>query len=485
VALSFDGSTKIISLSLGTTSLTCVEMYSAWVDWVALSDNIKWLPAFRTVGGDAITATQNLGVTFFITNGWRVRPQEANHRLTLDGNLYTDPSGDSPFVPTLGSYNVTIETKVSSLVDSSVARLDTDNIKYQIESMRPTHQGFGSQFYVSPQGSDLADGAGPTTPVLTIAKALELCVSGRGDTITILAPSAGQVTFAETVVVDKEDVHLRGPGRGVIIQSPTGNSLTINSDNCSVSGLFVKTAVGSSHDGIVVNGKFCKLDSLYLVGADTGGVTPIGTGNGIHFRGGDYHKVFNCVIEKFGGDGIKFTDAGLASGAPREVVTYNTQVYFNRQHGVNITGASSNSTRMNVFENNQIVHNSGYGVYIGANTQRNMIHSDNYIKDNGTYPSGAGGTEVYYVADATTDAMIDNMADTMPAAVASATWGKEVEGAFTAEQVLRIVAAALAGERVGLGTPTETYKALGGSATRISITPDAAGNGTPIINGAA
>jgi len=422
VALTFDGSTKIISLSLGTTSLTCVELYSAWVDWVALSDNIKWLPAFRTVGGDAITATQNLGVTFFITNGWRVRPQEASHRLTLDGNLYTDPSGDSPFVPTLGAFNVTIETKVSSLVDSSVARLDTDNIKYQIESMRPSHQGFGNQFYVSPLGTDLADGSGPTTPVRTIAKAIALCMSGRGDTITILAPTAGQVFFAENVVIDKEDIHFRGPGRGVVIQPASGAAVTVDADNCSIAGLFIKSAAGSSDDCVVVNGKFSRMDSVYIVGADTGGVTPVGTGNGIRFRGGDYHRVVNCIIEKCGGDGVMFEDAGLPSGAPREVLFYNNQIYFNRQHGIHFTGISSNSTRMNVIENNQIVHNSGYGVYIGANTQRNMIHSDNYIKDNGTYPSGVGGTEIYYVSDENTDAMIDNMADTMPSTVAQAVW---------------------------------------------------------------
>jgi hypothetical protein len=81
----------------------------------------------RFVGGDPISATKNLGLTFFMINGWRIRPQEADHRLTVIGNLYTDPAGFSPFVSTLGVYNVTIEMQVSNLSDSTVAQMDQIN----------------------------------------------------------------------------------------------------------------------------------------------------------------------------------------------------------------------------------------------------------------------------------------------------------------------------------------------------------------------
>lgn len=60
---------------------------------------------------------------------------------------------------------------------------------------------------------------------------------------------------------------------------------------------------------------------------------------------------------------------------------------------------------------------------------------------------------------------------------------RTVEGAFTFDEILRIIAAALAGQRSGIGTATETYTGLDGTTPRIILTPDAQGNGTPTLDG--
>ena len=67
--------------------------------------------------------------------------------------------------------------------------------------------------------------------------------------------------------------------------------------------------------------------------------------------------------------------------------------------------------------------------------------------------------------------------------IVSGVWSKAVEG-LTAEETMRVMLAALAGKRQGLGTATEKYMAQDGVTPRITLTPDAAGNGTPTINGA-
>ena len=67
---------------------------------------------------------------------------------------------------------------------------------------------------------------------------------------------------------------------------------------------------------------------------------------------------------------------------------------------------------------------------------------------------------------------------------AAAVWAKAVEG-LTAEEMMRVMLAALAGKRQGIGTATEQYMAQDGITPRITLTPtDANGNGVPIINGA-
>jgi hypothetical protein len=67
--------------------------------------------------------------------------------------------------------------------------------------------------------------------------------------------------------------------------------------------------------------------------------------------------------------------------------------------------------------------------------------------------------------------------------MASAVWSHSVEG-LTAEEILRVMLAALAGKRQGLGTGTELYMAQDGVTPRITLAPDQYGNGEPEINGA-
>jgi hypothetical protein len=99
------------------------EIYSEWKEFVAktagspASGGLGFPPAIRQVAGDPITDTQNLGITYFVTNGWRFKPAEGNHKWTVDGNVWTDPPGQSVFVPTDGPFTVNTETKVSNLVD--------------------------------------------------------------------------------------------------------------------------------------------------------------------------------------------------------------------------------------------------------------------------------------------------------------------------------------------------------------------------------
>jgi hypothetical protein len=80
------------------------------VDWVVTSDNSKYLPAFIEVGGDDIdpSAGTKIPVFAFLINGWRIKPQEADHTLAVtDGILLVDGGGD-PFVDTAGDYVVRI-----------------------------------------------------------------------------------------------------------------------------------------------------------------------------------------------------------------------------------------------------------------------------------------------------------------------------------------------------------------------------------------
>lgn len=117
MSVTFNGQTKIITINLNVTSVNALDVYSQWKRWIILSDNIKYLPAFSVLGGDPLPGAKFLGTTIFIENGWKIRPYEGNHSLTVEGNLYSR-DGTSPFLPTIGNFNVVINSSVSNLVDT-------------------------------------------------------------------------------------------------------------------------------------------------------------------------------------------------------------------------------------------------------------------------------------------------------------------------------------------------------------------------------
>ena len=94
--VTFDGENKIIEVVNGVTQIDVQnDLYSSWKNWVILSDNAKYMQAFRTFGGDPTSATQSAPKYFFLLNGWKVLVD--NDNILVQSNLYTD-DGTSPFI---------------------------------------------------------------------------------------------------------------------------------------------------------------------------------------------------------------------------------------------------------------------------------------------------------------------------------------------------------------------------------------------------
>ena len=107
MAITLDGSTKRIILD--SASVSAAQIWSAWVDWHEA--NQQWPLAFQLVGGNALGGGLFIPPYFFLMNGWRVRPMEASHNLTIAGNLFVD-GGGVPVVGTLGAYQVNVNYTV-------------------------------------------------------------------------------------------------------------------------------------------------------------------------------------------------------------------------------------------------------------------------------------------------------------------------------------------------------------------------------------
>ena len=111
-----DNLNRLLIVNFGVTELDVeVDLYSDWKEEYQLTVNSKFPPAFRTAAGDPISGTQDLGAGYFLINGWKIRPHEADHQLNITGDLFTDPSTEPIAVPTLGAFTVTINLIVSAL----------------------------------------------------------------------------------------------------------------------------------------------------------------------------------------------------------------------------------------------------------------------------------------------------------------------------------------------------------------------------------
>lgn len=109
MALSFDGITKVITITTDTT-LDVKNLWSRWVDWVLTGDNSKYLPAMSQLGGNDIdlTAGTSIPIYIYLLNGWKIKPKEANHTLNVTNGILLVDGGGDPFNNTTGAYTVRI-----------------------------------------------------------------------------------------------------------------------------------------------------------------------------------------------------------------------------------------------------------------------------------------------------------------------------------------------------------------------------------------
>lgn len=94
----FDGINKIIYVHPEVISLDIrADVYTSWIDWIALRDNLKFLPAIRTTGLDPIGAGVYTGDVYFLINGWKLSVNLQNVKVT--GVLYSDDFDTAYYTP--------------------------------------------------------------------------------------------------------------------------------------------------------------------------------------------------------------------------------------------------------------------------------------------------------------------------------------------------------------------------------------------------
>lgn len=114
-----DTTNKLFIAKPGITSFDVkVDLYSdAKEHWIVGGTAFGFDFPVRTIGGDPVGGGVFAGDLYFLRDGWKIRPDEADHTLAITGNLFLD-AGEAGglFVPTLGDFTVLVNMRNSNLV---------------------------------------------------------------------------------------------------------------------------------------------------------------------------------------------------------------------------------------------------------------------------------------------------------------------------------------------------------------------------------
>lgn len=103
-----DFSNSIIIMDPAATTYDVQAVYSYWKDQVLVGSNAQYNFAFSIVGGNTTSAPNSIPFYTFLENGWKVRPDEADHTLSVVSGILLSADGTDPFIDTIGAYTVRI-----------------------------------------------------------------------------------------------------------------------------------------------------------------------------------------------------------------------------------------------------------------------------------------------------------------------------------------------------------------------------------------
>lgn len=113
--VTFDGVNKLITVNAGVTSLNLrSELYSAWINWLAIEQNTGFLYAMRYSGLDVIPGGFT-GDIYFLINGWRLIIDLT--KVAVNGVLYSEDYPTAYYdVNLTPQYPATVSALVNTVV---------------------------------------------------------------------------------------------------------------------------------------------------------------------------------------------------------------------------------------------------------------------------------------------------------------------------------------------------------------------------------
>jgi len=254
------------------------------------------------------------------------------------------------------------------------------NIQSAIELLIPEQASMGNIWYVDPVGGlDTNVGTDNDRAFKTINYAVSQAEDNHGDVIFVLAHDVAEVEIDENVVINKNNISIRGSGHNVHIHpSVTGSStITITGNNVSFNNLTVHTPVGGTDDAMVFTGATnCAIKDVRIEDA---------TGRGLVLNAGcDKLQMKNSFIGYSGSHGVEVTDC-------HDVTISVTHIDTNGGDNIKLNSTTDGDLHEVAFRNCIIHEAGGWGANIGTGCEtvqffdrcKFILNTTGDINDNG------------------------------------------------------------------------------------------------------
>ena len=382
MALIFDKSLKVITVEKPQRELTIQDLHDEIRLFEEKNQNLEVAQIINASGKQDLGGGVQVGITLELINDWRLAFEERTDQEVIDegfpaggvvlctvsgGNLVaTNSFNNNPIYPTEN-----VQVIISQSSSATIATPASDyGLIYLIESLRGRPASVGDIWYWDPtNGSDGSDGTTPATAVATFSQAQTLASTGRPDNIIFaLAAAGGLTTVTEKITVTTPNLKLRGPGYTFQFSPSSSGSptVTISAANVEFSGFYVTTFTGGTDNGITVTGDNALIKDVWVKDA---------TSNGISVSSSSRTTVDTCAIEDCAGNGISI-GATTAIAKVRQCILSG-----NGADGADLAGGFTDITD-NIFENNLIFNNTGWGIDVGSGVVRTGIRLHHTIAKN-------------------------------------------------------------------------------------------------------
>lgn len=403
--LTFFKTEKIIQVDAPQTTVSVQDLVNQIRLYEADLNNMDYPLIVNAFGKQPLGGGTYIGITMELVNDWRIAFEARGGPETIPctvsgGNLVaTNQYSNNPIKPTAFT-----QINVQQSSSPTIVQPDSNyGMLYMLESLRGRNRSVGAIYYWNPtSGNNNLDGLTPGNAVETFAKAQTLATAGAGDIIFALATAAsGITTTTERLTITKSSLKIRGAGyQFQIIPEVAGSpTVTISGDSVEFEGFYISTPAGGTDNGITITGDNALIKNVWVKSA---------TGNGIEISSSTRSQIEVSAVEDS-------TLTGVKIGSTTSKVSVKQCILSgNGADGADLSGSAVSD---NVFENNLVFNNTGYGIDIGTGVVRTGVRlshtfSGNTIaatRDSGTgtfIETTAGGESASAIADAVWDEVI-------------------------------------------------------------------------------